>query len=81
MLGFISFYVCYNRKRAKIPNLIPTEVIAAKMLILRGKRVMLDSDLAVLYEVKTKRLRDGSERRLKLSPGGHFLLGFRTVPK
>ena len=39
-------------------NLVSAEVIATKILIVRGKRVMLDSDLAVLYEVKTKRLNE-----------------------
>ena len=39
-------------------DLIPAETIAAKILIVRGKRVILDRDLAVLYEVKTKRLNE-----------------------
>ncbi len=37
-------------------NLISTEVIAAKILLIRGKRVMLDRDLAKLYEVDTRQL-------------------------
>lgn len=39
-------------------NLILVETVAAKILLIRGKRVMLDSDLAVLYGVKTKRLNE-----------------------
>jgi hypothetical protein len=32
------------------------ELIATKILVVRGKRVMLDRDLAVLYGVATKNL-------------------------
>jgi phage regulator Rha-like protein len=35
---------------------IPVEAVAAKILLVRGKRVMLDSDLAKLYGVETKNL-------------------------
>lgn len=51
-----------------MPNLIPAEVIATKILIVRGKRVMLDSDLAILYEVKTKRLNEQVARNKKRFP-------------
>ena len=49
-------------------NLIPTEVIATKILIIRGKRVMLDTDLAVLYGVKTGRLNEQVKRNIKRFP-------------
>jgi len=49
-------------------SLISTELIAAKIFIIRGKRVMLDSDLAVLYEVKTKRLNEQVMRNRKRFP-------------
>lgn len=51
-----------------MPNLIPAETIATKILIVRGKRVMLDSDLAILYEVKTKRLNEQIARNRKRFP-------------
>ncbi|MCX5712990.1 MAG: ORF6N domain-containing protein [Candidatus Omnitrophica bacterium] len=51
-----------------MPNMIPVEVIATKILIVRGKRVMLDSDLAVLYEVKTGRLNEQVTRNKKRFP-------------
>ncbi len=34
-------------------NLIPQEVIENKILLIRGRKVMLDRDLAVLYGVET----------------------------
>ena len=35
-------------------NIVPVEIIATKIFEIRGKKVMLDSDLARLYGVKTK---------------------------
>jgi len=37
-------------------NAISVEVIATKILLIRGKRVILDRDLAKLYEVDTRQL-------------------------
>ena len=44
------------------------DVIAAKILEIRGKRVMLDSDLAKLYEVKTKNLNKAVKRNIERFP-------------
>ncbi|MCX5694908.1 MAG: ORF6N domain-containing protein [Candidatus Omnitrophica bacterium] len=49
-------------------NIATAEVIAAKILVIRGKRVMLDRDLAVLYEVATKRLNEQVTRNRKRFP-------------
>jgi len=49
-------------------SLISTEVIATKIFVIRGKRVMLDSDLAVLYGVKTKRLNEQVMRNRRRFP-------------
>jgi hypothetical protein len=49
-------------------NPISIEVIAAKILVIRGKKVMLDSDLAVLYGVKTGRLNEQVARNIKRFP-------------
>jgi len=35
-------------------DLIPQEAIKSKIFVLRGKKVMLDRDLAVLYQVEGK---------------------------
>jgi len=51
-----------------MPNLITAEVIASRILIIRGKRVMLDVDLAVLYGVKTGRLNEQVRRNIKRFP-------------
>ena len=43
-------------------ELIPPEKIENAILLIRGKRVMLDSDLAEMYEVKTSRLNEQVKR-------------------
>ena len=45
-----------------MPNPISTEVIATNILIIRGKRVMLDKNLAMLYGVKPIALRQQVKR-------------------
>ena len=42
--------------------LVPTEVIERKILLIRGQKVMLDVDLAKLYEVETKVLNRAVKR-------------------
>ena len=49
-------------------DLVSTEVIATKIFVIRGKRVMLDADLAVLYGVETKRLNEQVARNRKRFP-------------
>ena len=43
-------------------SLIPTEKIDRAILIIRGHKVMLDSDLAEIYGVKTSRLNEQVKR-------------------
>jgi len=49
-------------------GLVPQEIIESKILRLRGKKVMLDRDLAVLYGVETKALKQAVKRNLKRFP-------------
>jgi len=49
-------------------NQISVEIIATKILIVRGKRVMLDRDLALLYDVPTKRLNEQVRRNRERFP-------------
>jgi hypothetical protein len=44
-------------------NLIPLERIEGSILLIRGEKVMLDSDLAELYGVDTKRLNEQVRRK------------------
>jgi hypothetical protein len=48
--------------------IVPEEVIMNKILFIRGNKVMIDSDLAELYGVSTKRLNEQVKRNLKRFP-------------
>ena len=50
-------------------QVIPDEVVLNKIYLLRGLKVMLDSDLAELYGVKSIRLREQVKRNLNRFPG------------
>ncbi len=52
----------------KRDSLIPTERIAGQIYVIRGEKVMLDSDLAVLYGVKTKALNQAVTRNRERFP-------------
>lgn len=47
---------------------VPIERITHSILILRGRRVLLDSDLAALYGVTTKRFNEQVRRNLERFP-------------
>jgi hypothetical protein len=49
-------------------NLIPVERIEQAILLIRGQKVMLDSDLAAIYGVTTKRLNEQLRRNLSRFP-------------
>ncbi len=49
-------------------NLVPLERIERAILVLRGHKVMLDSDLATLYAVETKVLNQAISRNIERFP-------------
>ncbi len=51
---------------------LPDEVIMSKIYFIRGEKVMLDSDLADLYEVETKVLKQAVRRNSDIFPK-HFM--------
>ena len=48
--------------------LVPIDVIEKKILFINGQKVLLDSDLAALYGVTTKRLNEQVRRNMKRFP-------------
>jgi hypothetical protein len=48
--------------------IVPIEVIEQKIILIGGQKVMLDSDLAALYGVTTKRLNEQVRRNLRRFP-------------
>ena len=53
-------------KRRK--SIVPTESIVTKIIFLRGEKVLLDRDLAELYGVETKQLKQAVRRNIKRFP-------------
>jgi len=61
-------------------NIVSAEVIATKILEIRGKKVMLDRDLALLYGVSAKVLNQAVKRNIKRFPGDFmFQLSWEEV--
>ncbi len=54
------------------PEIIPNEVIVNKIYLFRGVKVMLDSDLADLFGVETKKLKQQVRRNIERFPE-HFM--------
>ena len=49
-------------------ELVPGELIEKRILLIRGKKVILDADLAVLYQVETKALKRAVRRNTERFP-------------
>jgi len=49
-------------------ELVPSELIQSKIIVLRSERVMIDRDLAELYGVSTKALNQAATRNRKRFP-------------
>ena len=56
-----------QKENVKI-SLIPQEVIESRIILINGIKVMLDADLALLYQVKTKALNQAVKRNKKRFP-------------
>ncbi len=55
-----------SKKASK--NIIPIETVQNRILLIRGQKVILDSDLAALYRGPTKRLNEQVKRNQKRFP-------------
>ena len=49
-------------------SVVSQQIIESKILFIRGKKVMLDRDLAVLYGVETRALNQAVRRNIKRFP-------------
>ena len=57
-----------KRKKKSKSDLIPVEAIAGKILLIRGQKVILDRDLAELYGVETRVLKQAVRRNIDRFP-------------
>jgi hypothetical protein len=60
-------------KSKGLVNTVPVEIIQSKIYLIRGHKVMLDSDLALLYGVETKVLVQAVKRNLRRFPPDFLL--------
>jgi len=51
-----------------MPKIVPIESIVSKIIFLRGEKVLLDRDLAELYDVETKQLKRAVRRHIGRFP-------------
>jgi hypothetical protein len=61
-------------------SLVPVEAIASMILTIRGKRVILDSELARLYGTTTTRLNQAVKRNTSRFPGD-FMFQITTAER
>lgn len=57
-----------NKQKAKSTHVIRQDIIQNMICFIRGEKVMLGQDLALLYGVKTKRLNEQVKRNIKRFP-------------
>ena len=53
--------------------MIPDELVMNKIYLIRGQKVMLDRDLAELYGVETKRLKEAVRRNSRPISGRFYV--------
>ena len=56
----------------------PSQAIESRICLIRGHRVLFDSDLALIYGVTTKRLNEQVRRNIDRFPAD---FGFQLTPK
>ncbi len=56
--------------------MLPDEVIMDKIYLIRGQKVMLDHDLATLYEVETRRLNEQVKRNPDRFPENFYVSAY-----
>jgi hypothetical protein len=59
---------------------VPDEIVMSKILLVRGKKVMIDRDLAELYGLTTKQMNQQVKRNLKRFPED-FMFQLTTAEK
>ena len=56
---------------------LTTEVISTKIFEIRGQKVMLDRDLAALYQVETRRLNEQIKRNSERFPSEKYISTYK----
>lgn len=61
------------KQKSASAQLVPAEIIERRILLIRGHKVMLDRDLAELYEVSTSALNQAVRRNIDRFPADFML--------
>jgi len=67
-MNLISFLNTHGEVANMERSVVSQQIIESKILFIRGKKVMLDRDLAVLYGVETRALNQAVRRNIKRFP-------------
>ena len=68
-----------NKEVQPIENsLIETREIEARLIELRGQKVLIDRDVAALYGVETRRVNEAVKNNLDKFPQGYFFMLQKT---
>ena len=62
------------KKKDKTTSVLPVESVINKILVIRNQKVILDRDLAVLYGVETRALKQAVRRNIKRFPEDFLLI-------
>jgi hypothetical protein len=57
-----------TNKPSSSSSLLPLELVTHRIVVLRGQRVIVDSELAALYGVETKRFNEAVKRNTEKFP-------------
>ena len=52
----------------RIPKIFPDDIVLTKIYLIRDNKVMIDKDLAELYGIETKRLKEAVRHNRKRFP-------------
>jgi hypothetical protein len=61
-------------------SIVPNEIIMSKISLIRNQKVMIDRDLAELYETTTKNLNQQVKRNINRFPE-HFMFELTEIEK
>jgi len=66
--NYVVFLLALIKNGKMSKSIITNEVITNKIYLIRGQKVMIDNDLAELYQVETRRLNEQIKRNIGRFP-------------
>ena len=72
-MGCVSHHCGLEKCAQGVRNSVLLALVKSKIYTIRGQKVMLDFDLAQMYEVETKTLNQAVKRNIKRFDGDDFM--------